>query len=68
MTGTPETAVVLAGCAIVGVLVQAGGVLVWGIRLEGRVTTNEKVAHRDREEVFNRLTRIEDKLDRALEE
>jgi len=59
-------ALFLSAAAVVGMATQMIGGVVWLVRLEGRVNTNEKVASRDREEVFNRLTRIEDKLDRAL--
>lgn len=62
----PFTAIVIASCAAGGVCLQAIGGVVWLVRLEGRVNTNEQLATRDREEVFKRLDRIENKLDAAL--
>jgi len=63
-----DTSFVIATCAVVGVLVEAAGGLVWAVRLEGRVKANEQLAERDRAEIFTHLRRIESKLDRALEE
>jgi hypothetical protein len=47
----------------------AGGVtfVVWLIRLEGRVNTHERGCEVRQREIENRLERIEDKLDRAIE-
>jgi hypothetical protein len=66
MTVSPE----LITTMVFAFLGTAGGTIIWGIRLEGRVDKNEilytereKYADERHEDVTERLSRIEQKLD-----